>query len=657
MASIIRVKRSTGTSTPATLNYGELGLTVGVGTHGNSGGRLFAGDNASNPQLVGGRYYTDLLSIAPGKIDGQDNPTTPNNGFVPVLDTKYSGFVGDGNSVARLPRVDQWTVDNITIDGNSIYSNVVDGHITFRANGTGRVQFLDDDEIQFGDSDDIRASYDTAKDALFFERGSAGTTADIRIADDIHLQFGTDNDARIYYDEASSNRIQVEGASWTYANTVQQVAIATNTASSNTTTGALIVGGGVGIASDVYIGGTLNVAGAAAFTVGNVTITNNLIVNGDTTLGTDDNDLLSITGPIFHVGVSTHLGAVTIDNVGISSNTISTKSGGGNTLYIDPYPDGLSNEGTVVIKGDLQVDGTTTTVNSSSVTVNDAILELGEVTSVRTVMATVGSGTTNITLDSIVGINTGDIIDNAGVSGLPASSGDRTILYYNSGTKVISIAGQTTSQIGISTQLTITHAYDTNTDRGISFNYNTSSGTSNNKIGFFGYRDGSNANSQAPERSWTYIPDVTVTNNVVTGTRGYLDIKGIYYQTGDFSTHGIVYFDSTGLQNSTTAPSAATFTSTQLLTAVTEIVLTLDGNYSFNAGSQITQVTNSGAYGMVKTTTTSSNTVTLIGVQGTFNTTNDIVADGTNTTRIPSTVSTTYTSKPTWTTTIDGGTF
>lgn len=60
---------------------------------------------------------------------------------------------------------------------------------------------------------------------------------------------------------------------------------------------------------------------------------------------------------------------------------------------------------------------------------------------------------------------------------------------------------------------------------------------------------------------------------------------------------------------------------------------------------------------MVKTTTTSSNTVTLIGVQGTFNTTNDIVADGTNTTRIPSTVTTTYTSKPTWTTTIDGGTF
>ena len=44
MASIIRVKRSTGTSAPSSLNFGELGLTVGVGTHGNLGGRIFAGE-------------------------------------------------------------------------------------------------------------------------------------------------------------------------------------------------------------------------------------------------------------------------------------------------------------------------------------------------------------------------------------------------------------------------------------------------------------------------------------------------------------------------------------------------------------------------------------------------------------------------------------
>lgn len=249
-------------------------------------------------------------------------------------------------------------------------------------------------------------------------------------------------------------------------------------------------------------------------------------------------------------------------------------------------------------------------------------------------MATVGSGTTEITLDSVVGINTGDVIDNAGVTGLPASISDRTIQYINTGSKIIYIAANTTAQIGISTQLTITHAYDTNTDRGISFNYNTSSGTVNNKTGFFGFDDNSIASSGVFEshaddsRRWTFVPDATISNSVVTGTKGFLDIKGIYYQSGDFSTHGIVYFDSTGLQRSTTAPSSATFTSTQIMTAVTEIVLTLSGTHSFSAGDQITQVNNSAAYGMVKTSTSSSSSVTLIGVQGTFDTTNDLKKKG-----------------------------
>ena len=71
MASIIRIKRSTGTIAPASLNFGELGLTVGVGTHGNGGGRLFVGNSVSDATVVGGRYYTDLLSIAPGLVAGQ----------------------------------------------------------------------------------------------------------------------------------------------------------------------------------------------------------------------------------------------------------------------------------------------------------------------------------------------------------------------------------------------------------------------------------------------------------------------------------------------------------------------------------------------------------------------------------------------------------
>ena len=258
-------------------------------------------------------------------------------------------------------------------------------------------------------------------------------------------------------------------------------------------------------------------------------------------------------------------------------------------------------------------------------------------------------------MDSVVGINTGDQIAATGID----ASGIGTVSAYNTSTKVVTYTGTSNAEISATSQVVITHGFDTNTDRGISFNYNTSSGTGNNKTGFFGYNDSAGEGSSAIARAWTYIPDATVTNSVVSGTRGFLDIKGIYYQTGDYNTHGVVFFDVNGLQTSTNDPSTAanTLTSNQILTAVTEIVITLDGTASFEAGSQVTQVGNSAAYGVVKTTTSVANTVTLIGVVGTFNNTGDLLDDGNNTARNPTSVSTTYTNKPTWTNTLDGGTF
>jgi len=518
MASIIRVKRSTGTGAPGTLNFGELGLTVGVGTHGNKGGRLFAGDNAQNAQVVGGRYYTDLLSIAPGLVAGQANPTTAANGFVPLLDQNR--------------KVDQWNVDNLTLDGNTFSSTDTDGDINIDPNGSG----------------------------------------EIVIPDDTFLTFGSSKDAKIEYDENGTDKVQVTGANWVW-----------------------------------------------------------------------NNCAIEVNGESFNV-----------DNIGISSNIISTKSGGGNTLFIDPYPDGLSNEGVVIIKGDLQVDGTTTTVNSSNVTINDAIFAIGDVTSERTVMGTVTAGVSTVLLDSVVGINTGDQL---AVTGIDAS-GIGTVTAYNATTKVVTFTG---TAVGVTTtaQVTVTHAFDTNTDRGLSFQYNVSSGTGNNKVGFFGYNDSSGEGSAAPARAWTYIPEATITGSVVSGTRGNLDVKGIYYQTGDYNTHGVTYFDVNGLQTSTNNPTDAvnTRTSTQILTAVTEITIILPSAKTIAQDALVTQQNNSTAFGVCKTSISSGTTLTLIGVQGTFDASNDLVVNGTSISVAPDSVSVVYTNKPTWTNTLDGGTF
>jgi hypothetical protein len=559
MASIIRIKRSSGTNKPSSLNWGELAYVTGIGSYGGTNqykDRIFVGDDGANVNPVGGYYYTSMMEHQPGAVNGVTNTRNQDGGIVAVLDSNR--------------KVDQWNVDNLRLDGNTFSSQNTDGDIVLDPNGTGQ----------------------------------------INIVDDTYLSFGTDKDVKLRYDEATDNRFEIEGADWAFANGVA-INIGDVTQSSDKDTGALVVEGGVGIEKNLNVGG-------------NATIT----------------------------GVSTFTGSVVIGDVRIEDNVISTIPGSGNVLYIDPYPDGLSNEGTVVIKGDLQVDGTTTSVNSTAVTINDPIIVLGDVTSARTVMSPVASGVSTITLDSVTGINTGDTIQ--GSASLP-NAGLTTITSYNPSTKIITIQGVTSSGIVTTTQLTITHAYDTNTDRGVAFEYNTSSGVANNKTGFFGYIDGTNTGSSAPVRSWTYIPDSTISNSVAIGTRGYLDIKGIYYQTGDFSTHGVVYFDSTGLQTSTNDPASPTITSKQVLTAITEITLTFGSAASVTAGDIILQDT-SGAYGIVKTTVNSS-TITLVGVEGTFTNTYNVNKNSVSLSLIPTTVTTIYTNKPTWTSTLDGGTF
>ena len=179
-------------------------------------------------------------------------------------------------------------------------------------------------------------------------------------------------------------------------------------------------------------------------------------------------------------------------------------------------------------------------------------------------------------------------------------------------------------------------------------------------MGFFGYIDQTNPNSSATSRSWTYIPDASTANALVTGTRGFLDIKGIYYQTGDYNTHGVVYFDENGLQTSTNASANPVNTSKQILTAVTKIDMGLSGSVTVSVGDIIRQdATN--AYGVVETGLT-GNSISLVGVEGTFDTTNNLRKEGNNgaienLSVTASSVSVIYTNKPSWTSTLDGGTF
>ena len=67
MATVIQIKRSSGTSAPVTLKQGEIGLTYGTGTQANLGDRLFIGTgsvdsngDATSIDVIGGKYFADF---------------------------------------------------------------------------------------------------------------------------------------------------------------------------------------------------------------------------------------------------------------------------------------------------------------------------------------------------------------------------------------------------------------------------------------------------------------------------------------------------------------------------------------------------------------------------------------------------------------------
>jgi hypothetical protein len=293
-------------------------------------------------------------------------------------------------------------------------------------------------------------------------------------------------------------------------------------------------------------------------------------------------------------------------------------------------------------------------------------MTVGEVTSSRTVMATIASGVSTAILDDVIGIAVNDLVQG---TSLP-NSGLTTVTNINSGAKMITFTGTTTSGISTGAQFTITHATDTNTDRGLSFKYNVGVGTANTKDGFFGFDDSSIASSTVgtgnhgthgdDSRRWTYVPDATISASVVTGTKGFLDIKGIYYQSGNFNSGGVVWFDSDGLQQSTNAPASPTITSKQILTAVTKVILTMPGNVTLAQGDIVKQVSTD-AFGVVESAVSGATAVPLVGVEGTFNNSNTLIREGqsggTSNLAAPSSVATTYINKPHWTSTLDGGTF
>ena len=546
MASKLLVKRSTGTAAPGTIEFGELALTVGSGTQANLGDRLFVGDNNSAAQVVGGKYYTDMLDQVHGVL------------------TSDSAVIVDSNS-----KIDQWLVDDVQINANVIDTSTTDTDLIIGANGTGKVVFQDGQEVEFGTSGDLELVWDDSDGDLQVRRVSGGNAAaSVLIQDDIPLKFGTGNDARVYYDETTTDKLRWAGADQQY-DTGVQVTFADTTTASNSTTAAVMVSGGLAVGAKAWI--------------------KDLNVDDDVTIGTANTDTMTVNSTVtFAAGVEFQgtqtinatqniTGELTIDQLKLDSNVLSTTSG--TEMIIDPFPAGGDADGLVIIKGDLQIDGTTTTVNSASMSVNDPTIELGDPTTVLTLTASATSGATVLTVDRVVGLNVGDDITGTNIAN------STNIASIDTGAKTITLDQAITGNIDSGGTITAVRDASDGLDRGVKVHYHTGSAA---QFGFFGYDRTGGADGAG---AWTFIENATDTGTVfgVTGNRGTVvlgdleldtDLEVQYGGTGvsTFTQYGIPYGDGTNpLQVTAAANMASPGTGTDATTSFQVLTVTAGG--------------------------------------------------------------------------------
>lgn len=326
MASTIRIKRSGVSGNPATLAAGELAYSSLSGSQANGGDRLYIGmgaetmGNAANHFVIGGKYFTDMLDHVSGVL------------------TANSGIIVDNDK-----KIDELNVDNITLNGNDISSTNLNGNITFTPNGSGAVVV--------NSGHDLKVSDLTTKRVVFVGNGGA-------LVDSSNFFF--DSGANILSVTGSFvvDNLTLDGNTLSSNNTNGNIDITPNgtgnvnvsanhyllvndtTNASSTVTGALQVGGGIGVGKDIFVGG-------AAFIKSNITIDGITYANDTTNATSTTTGALQVIGGIA-VGKDIYSGGditsnvingtqLNIDNLRLDGNVISSTNANGN---VDLTPNG-----------------------------------------------------------------------------------------------------------------------------------------------------------------------------------------------------------------------------------------------------------------------------------------------------------------------------
>ena len=348
MATIIKIKNSGTSGAPSAVATGEFAYSFQNGSQANGGDRLYIGTGtetagaAANIEVIGGKYFTAMLDHVHG------------------TNTASSAVILDSNQ-----KIDVWNVDNLTMNGNAITSTDTNGDITIDPNGTGNI-VLQGPTNQNGD---LAVVGQLTINGALAQTGTSSVTGILNV-DNLRLDGNTMSST----DTNGNINLAPNGTGETIVNSTTSIKIPVGTTAQrpsnstgqirfNTTDGRF----------EGYDGN------AWAGLGGVVDVDQDTFIRAETAPTNDNDDLefftggtkratMSTTGMIFDDATMTfQAGKIKIDD-----DTISSTSGG--VITIDPNPAGAA--GSVVIEGNLTVNGTQTTVNSTTVTIDDPVFTL-----------------------------------------------------------------------------------------------------------------------------------------------------------------------------------------------------------------------------------------------------------------------------------------
>jgi len=288
--NIIKIKRTTGTTAPSSLNAGELAFSGGGGTQGNMGQRLFVGDpaNSNAVTVIGGNYFSNLMDHVHG---------TTTASSVLIVDSNKS------TSEVRTPALYLGTSGSDTlVTSTAAELNALDG---ITSNVT-ELNYLDG--VSLGTVlASLAVAVDSNKDITGFRNITAAgaiTGATLVMSGNVDFNGDVDVDGTSNLDNTDiDGSLTVDGAIDLNATTLDIDASDDIDIDTTDTTGGIAIGtatSGVPITighttSETTIRDNLTVSG-------NTTVSGNLTVSGTTT--TVNSTTVSIADPIFELGTS-----------------------------------------------------------------------------------------------------------------------------------------------------------------------------------------------------------------------------------------------------------------------------------------------------------------------------------------------------------------